>query len=186
MSGAERLDQVKLRVRWVREELDAIRQEMVDRGQPAASEAASRALKEVIEAQAQIAVAVCHLNFATNALVHGIPYAERAAQVAAALPFTPGQFLTHARIEAGLSIDDVAARISTTPPLAEHVRREWLEMIEADLAPVSSSTIVSLRNVFAFSRPTLERLIETHGRSTPVAHAAGRSPAAQGQPGAAA
>lgn len=58
---------------------------------------------------------------------------------------TPGAYLKRRRQAAGLSVGDVAARLPTDPPSPEHLRGEWLELIEADVAPASFRTIVALR-----------------------------------------
>lgn len=63
---------------------------------------------------------------------------------------TPGSYLKHRRQAAHLSIVDVAHRIGTEPRTAEHSRGEWLELIEADAAPMTLTTIVALRQVFSF------------------------------------
>ena len=63
---------------------------------------------------------------------------------------TPGAYLKHRRTAAGLGIHDVAAALATEPRLAEHVRAEWLEKIEADIVPMAFDTIVALRRAFTF------------------------------------
>ncbi len=63
---------------------------------------------------------------------------------------TPGSYLKHRRQAAQLSIVDVAHRIGTEPRTAEHSRGEWLELIEADAAPMTLTTIVALSHVFSF------------------------------------
>jgi hypothetical protein len=62
------------------------------------------------------------------------------------------------RQAAQLSVVDVAARIPTEPRKAEHERGEWLELIEADVAPASFRTIVALRLAFHFSLTVLAQL----------------------------
>jgi len=73
-------------------------------------------------------------------------------------PPTPGTYLKMRRCAAGLSVADVAAKIATSPRLAEHVRVELIEMIEADEAPATFSTIVVLNNVFSFDLDVLATL----------------------------
>ncbi len=77
--------------------------------------------------------------------------------------FTPGSYLKHRRQAALLSIVDVAHRIGTEPRTAEHSRGEWLELIEADAAPMKLTTIVALSQVFSFRLQvlwTLERIAQ--------------------------
>jgi hypothetical protein len=71
---------------------------------------------------------------------------------------TPGAYLKHRRCAAGLGIHDVAAALATEPRLAELVRAEWLEQIEADIVPMTFNTIVSLRRAFAFDLDILSQL----------------------------
>lgn len=66
------------------------------------------------------------------------------------MTLTPGQYLRKRREAAGLSIDDVAERILTVPRWAEHLRRGWLEQIEADEMPATFNTIVVLHQVMQF------------------------------------
>ena len=71
---------------------------------------------------------------------------------------TPGAYLKHRRTAHGLGIHDVAAALATEPRLAEHVRAEWLEQIEADIVPMSFNTIVALRRAFTFDLDILAQL----------------------------
>lgn len=71
---------------------------------------------------------------------------------------TPGAYLKHRRQAAGLSVADVAARITTEPRSPEHQRGEWLELIEADAAPATFSTIVGLRLIYRFDLTVLAQL----------------------------
>lgn len=71
---------------------------------------------------------------------------------------TPGAYLKHRRTAAGLSVRDVARRLATEPRLAEHVRAELLELIEADAAPMSFYTVVALRAAYPFDLQVLDRL----------------------------
>jgi hypothetical protein len=82
---------------------------------------------------------------------------------------TPGAYLKHRRTAHGLGIHDVAAALATEPRLAEHVRAEWLEQIEADVVPMSFNTIVALRRAFTFDLDILAQLhaIAMH---SPVEH----------------
>lgn len=71
---------------------------------------------------------------------------------------TPGAYLRARRWVAGLSIDEVAARIRTDPRLGELDRIQWLKSIEADVVPPSFSTIVALNMVFSFDLNALALL----------------------------
>lgn len=71
---------------------------------------------------------------------------------------TPAAYLRRRREAAGLSLDDVAARLTTEPRMAEHVRKSWLELIERGDMPATFSTIVVLRWAYPFDLSVLERL----------------------------
>jgi hypothetical protein len=71
---------------------------------------------------------------------------------------TPGAYLKRCRQRAGLSVADVAARMSTEPKTPEHLRGEWLELIEADAMPATFATIVSLRLAYRFDLTLLAQL----------------------------
>lgn len=64
---------------------------------------------------------------------------------------TPGTYLRLRREAAALSIEDVAARITSEPRLGELDRAEWLRQIERDEAPASGLVAVALAPVFNFS-----------------------------------
>lgn len=74
------------------------------------------------------------------------------------MTLTPGQYLKKRREAAGLSIDDVAERIATTPRWAQHLRRGWLEQIESDQMPATFRTIVVLHQVMQFDLGVLVAL----------------------------
>ena len=63
---------------------------------------------------------------------------------------TPGRYLHLRRVAAGLSIDDVAARIGTEPPVAGQSRVELVRAIEADQQPLTADVMDALRPVFVF------------------------------------
>jgi hypothetical protein len=71
---------------------------------------------------------------------------------------TPGAYLKRRRIRSGLSIADVAARVATEPRTPEHLRGEWLELIEADAAPATFGTVVALRIAYHFDLTVLAQL----------------------------
>jgi transcriptional regulator with XRE-family HTH domain len=74
------------------------------------------------------------------------------------MTISPGAFLKLRRTAAGLSVADLAAKLVTEPRMAEHLRAEWIELIEADITPASFNTIVSLRHCYPFSLNILEEL----------------------------
>jgi hypothetical protein len=77
-----------------------------------------------------------------------------------ALPLpSPGQYIAKRRIAAGLSLDDVALRFETTPPVSARSRAEWLARIEADIDPISIGTAFALHGCFRFDPHVLDALI---------------------------
>lgn len=79
---------------------------------------------------------------------------------------TPGTYLRKRREAARLSIADVAAKISTIPRMAEHIRMDWLELIESDQMPATFYTIVALHQIVPFSIDALVAL-SVEGREAP-------------------
>lgn len=73
---------------------------------------------------------------------------------------TPGTYIAKRRQAAGLSIDDVAAMVSTSPRLGEIDRRAWIERIEQDVAAISPDVAVALGSAFPFSRHVLQQFID--------------------------
>ena len=73
---------------------------------------------------------------------------------------TPGTYLAKRRQAAGLSLDDVAALVSTSPRLGEIDRRAWIERIEKDIAAISPDVAATLADVFPISRLVLQQLID--------------------------
>ena len=73
---------------------------------------------------------------------------------------SPGTYLRKRREAAGLSIEDVLARIGTEPPVPEHHRREWLVLIEADAMRPDAFAIYALRQCYRFDGEVLDRLID--------------------------
>lgn len=71
---------------------------------------------------------------------------------------TPGSYIRSCRIAAGLSVADVAAAVSTEPRIAEHLRAEWIELIEQDVMAPTFVTVAALRCAFAFDLEQLESL----------------------------
>lgn len=78
------------------------------------------------------------------------------------MTLTPGAYLKCRRTAAGLGVEDVAGALATYPTIAEHGRTEWIKQIEADIVPMSWSTIVVLRLLFPFDLTVLERLSLIH------------------------
>lgn len=71
---------------------------------------------------------------------------------------TPGTYLRQRRQAAGLTVDDVAGRIGTTPPVSLLARAEWVRLVEADQAPIGGDVLRALRAAFPFNQRTLLRL----------------------------
>jgi len=72
---------------------------------------------------------------------------------------TPGAYLKMRRCAAGKSVADVAAKIGTMPRIAEHMRAELIEFIEADATPASFDAIVAFNNVYPFDFDVLATLV---------------------------
>lgn len=70
---------------------------------------------------------------------------------AAAEGLTPGAFLRRCRQAAGLTLDDVALRTETTPPISARARADLLATIESDIAPVSYRDVAVLQTVYGFA-----------------------------------
>lgn len=85
---------------------------------------------------------------------------------------TPGSYLAKRRRAAGLSIDDVAAMVSTSPRLAKIDRHAWIERVEQDVAALSPDVVFALRAAFNFQIWVLAQLIEyrTYGKADPLPH----------------
>jgi transcriptional regulator with XRE-family HTH domain len=64
------------------------------------------------------------------------------------MTLSPGAYLKALRRSAHLTLNDVADRIATEPRQPEHLRARWLEMIEADIAPLDLGTIAVLSVVY--------------------------------------
>ena len=88
------------------------------------------------------------------------PAPAQAAQSSTQRPIAPGTYLRTRRAAAGLSLHDVAARISTDPRLAETDRIAWLRMIENGDAPVTADVARALGRAFAFDPVVLGDLID--------------------------
>lgn len=79
---------------------------------------------------------------------------------------TPGRYLMLRREAAGLSIEDVAAMVHTSPHLGEVDRVGWLRRIEADIAALSVDVIMALHGRYRFSGPVLTALIDARSFGT--------------------
>lgn len=75
---------------------------------------------------------------------------------------TPGAYLRKRREAAGLTLEDVAIRVGTMPPVSARTRGEWLATIEADAAPIAIATAFALRDCFRFDPHVLDALITLH------------------------
>ncbi|MBB6191168.1 transcriptional regulator with XRE-family HTH domain [Sphingobium wenxiniae] len=73
---------------------------------------------------------------------------------------TPGTYIAKRRQAAGLSIDDVAAMVSTSPRLGVIDRRAWIERIEQDVASISYDVAATLADAFPLSLHVLKQLID--------------------------
>ncbi len=73
---------------------------------------------------------------------------------------TPGTYLRLRRQAAGLSIEDVAAMVRTSPRLGEVDVIAWLRRVEEDVAALSPDVIGALGVAFRFSCPVLWQLID--------------------------
>lgn len=62
---------------------------------------------------------------------------------------TPGAYLRECREAAGLSLEDLALRTETLPPVCARRRAEWLADIEAG-APIAIATALWLYTLFEF------------------------------------
>ena len=75
------------------------------------------------------------------------------------MTLTPGAYLKRRRIASGRSLPDVAARLQTEPHITARERAEWLEAMEADVAPLSLRTVVALHEVIPFDLLLLAQLV---------------------------
>lgn len=73
---------------------------------------------------------------------------------------TPGTYLKKRRQAARLSVDDVAERIATAPPLAHIDRAAWIERIEEGIDPISADVLATLRSAYPFAPTIVWRLID--------------------------
>ncbi|MDX3908878.1 MAG: XRE family transcriptional regulator [Sphingobium sp.] len=81
---------------------------------------------------------------------------------------SPGTYLARRRVAAGMSIDDVAASISTAPRLGEIDRRAWVERLEQDIAAISPDVIHTLSCVVPFDSLVLSQLVDFRSYGPPV------------------
>lgn len=75
---------------------------------------------------------------------------------------TPGAYLQKRRRAAGMSLEDVAIMLDTSPAISNRARVDMLEEIEADLTPIDPGTVKALRFAFPFDPTVLNRLIDLH------------------------
>jgi len=81
---------------------------------------------------------------------------------------TPGTYLAKRRAAAGLSIEDVAERISTEPPIPHHDRAAWLRRIEQDVDGLKIREAAALSSVFPFDLDIFVTLIGLHSPVMPA------------------
>jgi len=81
---------------------------------------------------------------------------------------TPGEYIRRCRSVAGLSIDDIALRVETDPPVGASRRAEWLVAIEQGLLPVRITTAAALHAIpeLRIHLPVLAKLIEDEAGET--------------------
>jgi len=85
------------------------------------------------------------------------------------MTIAPHDYIKLRRQAAGVTIADIAAKIATSPHVAEHIRAGWIELIEAGTMPASFATIVALRAHYRFDMAVLERLVAISlGATLPV------------------
>lgn len=82
---------------------------------------------------------------------------------------TPGTYLRMRRVAAGLTIEDVALGLDSSPALSHRARVDLLTDIEADASPVDASLIAALRFSYPFDRQVLGRLIAIHDQGANIA-----------------
>lgn len=75
---------------------------------------------------------------------------------------TPGDYIRAARQLTTLSIDDVALRVETDPPVSAARRAEWLKAMEEGTLPVRITTAAALHAIpqLRIDMPVLAKLIE--------------------------
>lgn len=71
---------------------------------------------------------------------------------------TPGEYIAKRRQAAGLSVNDVAARIGTEPRVSEIDRAEWIGGIEDGTVSPTVTQLATLRRIFPFDEQVLARL----------------------------
>lgn len=59
-------------------------------------------------------------------------------------PLSPGEYIRVCRMTTQLTVEDLAARLSTVPYVPEADRADWLRLIEADEQPATFSTIAAI------------------------------------------
>ena len=90
---------------------------------------------------------------------------------------SPGDYLRLRREAAGVTIEALAACVSTAPALMLADRAAWLRAIEDGIAPVSVGTALALRHHYPFDLDVLDHLtIAAAGfpaGAPPLCHACG-------------
>lgn len=75
-------------------------------------------------------------------------------------PVPPGAYLAARRRAARLSIDDLALRIETDPPISHRARGEMIAAIEGSDAPVTADYVAVLRPHLRFDGEVLDQLLD--------------------------
>jgi transcriptional regulator with XRE-family HTH domain len=72
---------------------------------------------------------------------------------------SPGAYLAKRREAAGLSVEDVALRVGTTPyPMNLRDRVAWIKRVETDVDPIGMGTASALLGAYHFDAAVLVRL----------------------------
>ncbi len=74
-------------------------------------------------------------------------------------PITPGEYLRRRREASGMTLDDVAAKISTEPRIDERGRRDLIAGIEGGAIALTMAEAAALHAVFRFDPQVLVRLV---------------------------
>lgn len=72
---------------------------------------------------------------------------------------TPGTYVRLRREARRVTLFDLSLALETAPPVSARTRVEWLQQMEADIAPISMLTAVTLADLLCFDLVALCRLI---------------------------
>lgn len=79
---------------------------------------------------------------------------------------TPGAYLAKRRAAAGLTVADVAERLSSEPRISERDRAAFIESIEADVVSPTIITLSALRMIYPFDIAVLAHLAADPAEAT--------------------